>query len=168
MDTGTMRTLCLAFALILAGSLTAFAQETPRVEVFTGYSYLHASFADAITPGSADFHGNLNGWDASVAFNANPWLGVVADFGGYYGSPFFQVIFKPSGCVLCTQGVNTTIKSIHTFMGGPKLSHRRGKATVFAQALFGGSHMAKEEDSFFNPQFITPATSSTNFSMSLG
>ncbi len=95
-----MRTLYLTLALILAGSLTAFAQETPRVEIFTGYSFLHASFADAITPGSADFHGNVNGWNASVAFNANPWLGVVADFGGSSSSPFFQVTFKPPGGAL--------------------------------------------------------------------
>src|SRR5260370_687300 len=100
-----MRTLYLTFALILAGSITALAQETPRVEVFAGYSYLHASFADGITPLSTGFHGNLNGWNGSVAFNAIRRLGVVAGFVGCYGLSFFQVTFKPSGCVLCTQSV---------------------------------------------------------------
>jgi len=33
---------------------------------------------------------NFNGWSAEAQYNANRWFGVVADFGGRYGSPIIS------------------------------------------------------------------------------
>src|ERR1700681_3829954 len=52
---------------------------SPRVELFLGYSY----FRGMPTYASGNRMVGLNGGTASVAFNLNRYLGLVADFGGY-------------------------------------------------------------------------------------
>ena len=110
-----MRRLFFAAALAALAAVGAHAQQqeaTPRAEVFGGYSY-----------GGSGSHG----WDGSVAFNANRWLGLVADFGGQYTS-------------LDTPDSSERIRT-HTFLFGPRLSARRSKhVTPFAHALFGAAH----------------------------
>ena len=108
-----MRRLFLAAALVALAAVGAHGQEaTPRAEVFGGYSY-----------GGSGSHG----WDGSVAFNANRWLGLVADFGGQYTS-------------IDTPDSSERIRT-HTVLFGPRLSARRGKhVTPFAHALFGAAH----------------------------
>ena len=162
-----MRKIYAALLFLVAGNLIVAAQDTPKVEIFTGYSHLRVGFADAQVPGSKSVHGGLNGWNASGAFNGNRWLGFAADFGGYYGSPFSQVTFKPADCILCTQTVNTTINSVHSFLAGPKLSAREGRVTIFAQTLFGGARMHKEVSGFFVPA-RGPVLTSTKFALAVG
>jgi opacity protein-like surface antigen len=108
-----MRRLFLAAALVAFAAVGAHAQEeTPKAEVFGGYAY-----------GGSGSHG----WDGSVAFNANRWLGLVADFGGQYTS-------------IDTPDSSERIRT-HTFLFGPRLSARRGRrVTPFAHALFGAAH----------------------------
>ena len=55
---------------------TAHAQDTPKVDIFAGYSYLRLNPS---TAGVSSF--NLNGGSASIAYNAKSWLSGVADFG---------------------------------------------------------------------------------------
>ncbi len=108
--------LCVGI-LLFAG--IASAQDTPKVEVFGGYSFLHTS-----VPASVATNGfSSNGASGSAAFNFNNWLGVVGDFG-----------FYESG----KKGINGTLIS---YMGGPKFAYRgNDKVTIFAQTLFGGMH----------------------------
>lgn len=68
-----MRKLVFIFGIILCLPLIATAQDYPKAEVFTGYSYLRG-----------DFDANFNGWNVSVAGNPSKWFGVVADFSGVY------------------------------------------------------------------------------------
>jgi len=107
-----LKRLCVLLCLIAAG---VPAQDTPKAEIFGGYSYQHWNSG---TP----FGGiNLNGWNASVTGNVNAWLGVTADFSGHYGSP---------------QTVKT---SRHAFLFGPRLTYRgHDKISPFAHVLFGG------------------------------
>src|SRR5947208_12930492 len=70
-------------SLLLFTTSLAVAQDTPKFEVFGGYSY--ASASKTLTLGRS--RPNLNGWNASVAGNFNRWIGIVGDFSGYYGSP---------------------------------------------------------------------------------
>ncbi len=117
-----MRKLLFTSILSLLMPLPALAQDFPRVELFGGYSYFRAN-PEGI---------NLNGWNASIAGNISSWFGVVGDFSGHYASPFH--IFGP--------GVHI---NSYTFMGGPKLSYRQGRATLFAHFLIGDARAGTRE-----------------------
>ena len=111
---------CFLIGLVLLLSLTVMAQDTPRVELFGGYSYA----------------GNgSNGFDVSVAGNIDDWFGLVADVGGQYTR-------------LDDQGFTEKIRT-HSILFGPKLSLRRSNRVVpFAHALFGFSHLRTETNEF--------------------
>jgi len=127
----------VAVCLLFISAIAAAADDAPKVEVFGGYSYFHCDMQDP------SVSCNLNGWNASVAYNASNYLGIVADFGGAYGT---------------VEDV-LDVKS-HSFLFGPKVSLRQGKITPFAQALFGVTHIKESQgvDSY----------SENGFAMSLG
>ena len=96
------------------------AQETPKAELFGGYSYA----------GSGS-----NGFDVSIAANLNKWVGVVADVGGQYSR-------------FTDQGFTERIKT-HSFLFGPRISYRKSsRVTPFAHALFGVSTLKTETNEF--------------------
>ncbi len=99
---------------ILLMTCSASAQQAPRVDVSTGYSFLRLGGS-----GGESQHGGT----ISIAGNVNNWFGIVGDFGAYHSSPF--------GASLNT----------YTFLVGPRFSLRAGKVTPFVQTLFGGAHM---------------------------
>ena len=112
-----MREMLFTTCLILLLSLTTAAQgDTPKAELFGGYSYAGDS---------------THGFDASVAVNVNEWLGVVADF----GRQFTDINGTDSREEIRTQ----------TYLFGPQFSVRRKrKVTPFARALFGASRVKTE------------------------
>jgi opacity protein-like surface antigen len=118
-----MKKLVLVAVLLFGFSVLAVAQDVPVAEVFGGYSYVRVNPTPLQNPDSI----NLNGFSASVALNANKIVGVVTDFGGYYGSVSDQ---------------NDVKLHIHSLMFGPRISIRKGKVTPFVQALFGYAHSA--------------------------
>ena len=151
-------------ALFVALSLSAWSQEPPRAEIFAGYSFVSAGFPANTDPAAGEFRGSLNGWNGAAAFNVNRALGVVADFGGYYGSPTKGTLFKPANCVLCTGNATAILHNIHTFTFGPQVSFRSHDLTVFAHGLFGGAHISEDMD-FFGP---LPKISATSFAVMVG
>jgi hypothetical protein len=108
-----MRKAICVFSLLLLSSLGAFAQTTPKVEVFAGYSLQHAR------PEGALEGANSSGWDASVNYNLRSWLGVKADFSGYY-------------CCLAQRE--------HNILFGPQVTLRHEHHDIFFHALVGVSH----------------------------
>jgi opacity protein-like surface antigen len=106
----------------------------------------------------------LNGWNASVTLNPAAFLGVVGDFGGYYGSVTKTELFKPNNCVLCTGNVNAMLRNIHTATFGPQLALRQEHFTVFAHGLFGIAHVRADFSG------VTPAAtvSDNKFAMLFG
>jgi opacity protein-like surface antigen len=108
-----MKRVMLVAVCLLFISAIAVAEDAPKAEVFGGYSYVRCD------TGVSDITCNLNGWNASLAFNAPKIVGVVADFGGAYGT---------------VDGIDT---KAHTFLFGPKFAVRKEKVTPFVQALFG-------------------------------
>jgi hypothetical protein len=103
----------LLFALVLFFSVAAVAQETPKIELFTGYSHL---FADLNTTSY-----NLNGVNVSAAENVNSWFGGVLDFNSSFGS---------------NAGLNVNSQTI---MYGPRIAYRKSSfITPSVHALFGG------------------------------
>jgi len=111
----------LVFGLLVFAASTR-AQETPKAELFGGYSYLRLGGS-----GGA----NLHGGSVSLAGNFSRWFGAVADVGGYHTSA--------SGA-----SVNAVSYAI-----GPRFSYRSaGRWTPFAQALFGGAHVSARAGGF--------------------
>jgi outer membrane immunogenic protein len=111
--------VCLLAFFSFTGA--AFAQDTPKFDIFAGYSYVRDNPS---TSGVPSF--NLHGGSASVAYNVNNWLGAVADFGGYHENNILG------------SGVDGTLS---TYLFGPRISYRKHERfTPFAQALFGVAH----------------------------
>ncbi len=64
--------------LLCSLAIPVFAQQdTPRVEVFGGYSYLNADTSPLPRV-------NVNGGDASFVVNLNQWAGAETNFSAYY------------------------------------------------------------------------------------
>lgn len=105
------RLILLPLAFLLC-SIPAAAQ---KIDASIGYSYFHIGGSGSV---------NQNGISGSLAYNANRFLGIVGDFGGYHASP--------SGVSLTT----------YTYMFGPRLTARNPtKINPFVQGLVGGSHV---------------------------
>jgi len=112
--------VCLLAFLSLTAAAT-FAQDTPKLDVFVGYSYFRDNPS---TSGVPSF--NLHGGSASAAYNVNNWLSAVADFGGYHANNILG------------SGVDGTLS---TYLFGPRISYRKHERfTPFAQTLFGVAH----------------------------
>jgi hypothetical protein len=103
--------------LALAGLAGA---QVPKGNIFAGYSYAKADI------GGGD-RANLNGWNGSLEGKLFPFVGIVADVSGHYGSDDFGGI-EGDGRVL-------------TAVFGPRVSFSVGKIRPFAEAMFGVSHL---------------------------
>jgi opacity protein-like surface antigen len=110
------RSLFIVGLVLVLLPLSCWAQDTPKAEVFAGYSYVR------VNPPGGEPSANLHGFDFSVAGNVNNWFGVVADL-GYYRSRAYIV--------------DVTAVS---YLFGPRFSYRKNeKFTPFFQTLFGGA-----------------------------
>ena len=129
------------WAFVSLFGATTQAQDTPKVDIFAGYSYVRENPAAA---GASSF--NLNGGSASIAYNANHWLSGVADFGVY-----------DNGNIRGTGASGT----LSTYLFGPRVSYRHyGRITPFGEVLFGVAHAGAS---------IAGSTGSDNaFAMSVG
>jgi hypothetical protein len=114
-----MHRLATLFVSLIAVALPVAAQDSPRVEVFGGYQYLHA--------GNFDHAGdsiNTNGWDVAAAFNFTRHFGAAADFSGSYKQD------------------NGAQVHIYTYTFGPVASENiTANFRIFAHALFGAAHL---------------------------
>jgi hypothetical protein len=107
----------IVIALLLLGG-AGFAQVPTSGNVFIGYSYNRANFAgDGI---------NLNGWTGALEGKVAPFLGIVADISGQYGSGVSQ----------------------HNVLFGPRVSASIGRIRPFAHVLIGVSHVSGAGCSF--------------------
>jgi hypothetical protein len=140
-----MKKYVVILAVLLIGALPLLAQDqTPRVEVFGGYSYVSADFQ-----GASGRH-NLNGWNGQVDINLNRWLGLTGDFGGYYGSV---------GEKVGDLSVNVSFRD-YSFLFGPTLTYRQQHFAPFFHALFGGNNLSGS--------VLGKSTSNTAFAMAIG
>jgi hypothetical protein len=141
-------------ALCLGSSLVPVARAQQRFEVFGGFSYLRPSVTldlngsgvcpvgvippcpPTVTPTAT--HPNMSGWEFSVTYNRNKWLGATADFSGNYAN---------------YQGAKLHLQN---YLFGPQF-RRGGHISPFAQILMGVAH-----ESLFvigPPGFTNPGTS---------
>lgn len=114
-----MRKISVVTLVLLALAELASAQ-VPKGNIFAGYSYAKADI------GGGD-RTNLNGWNGSLEGKLFPFVGIVADVSGHYGSQDFGGV-TGDGRVL-------------TAVFGPRVSFSVGKIRPFAEAMFGVSHL---------------------------
>jgi opacity protein-like surface antigen len=165
-----------AATIILTGMIGSlgFAQDsTPKVQVFAGYSLFHADPGGlndmdldlALRPATAAFGvpTNFNGWNAEGQYNANRWIGIVADFGGRYGSPF--AVHSSSGVSGLPQGNG------YSFLAGPVISYRtKSRVTPFVHVLFGWDRSSLSGSTITGLQAPVTAAPTTyyDFAVALG
>jgi outer membrane protein OmpA-like peptidoglycan-associated protein len=119
----------MAAAMPYSGGMNS---DIPKVELFLGYSYLRA--VPTLATGNRLVW--LNGGSASIAYNFNRYLGIVADVGDYTNS---EIRFP--GPYTGTVDVNDADGGVISYLFGPRLSFRKyNRITPFVQALFGGAH----------------------------
>jgi opacity protein-like surface antigen len=112
--------VCAVAFLSLCGA-AAYGQETPKLDIFAGYSYVRANPG----PTSGDSF-SLNGGSASATYHIKDWISGVADFGGYH-----------NGDILGRKVDGT----LSTYLFGPRFSYRSYRHfTPFAETLFGVAH----------------------------
>ena len=99
---------CLVAALL---AVPASAQQTPRIAVEAGYSFMRF---DSPTIGFADYS-NLQGANGSLTYNLTPSFGVTAEVGGEYGQHL----------------------QVAGWMVGPQVYHHFLGANFFAHGLYG-------------------------------
>jgi len=120
------------FATLLLFASFAAAQ-IPSGNVFFGYSHTSTN----LVPGQGT---GLNGWNASGEAKVLPFIGLVADISGVYGSPGLPqvcpVLLVP-GC----PSIASANLSEYNFLFGPRASFSVRKFRPFVHALIGISHI---------------------------
>lgn len=155
-----MKLRWLVFSTILLLFFAAPLRAQTKFDVFGGYSYFHASVSETGTllcPGppcptkTVGASPNLNGWEGSVAYKFADSAGVVADFGGAYGS-------LPASLGGGSMHTNT-------YLFGPQVSFP-ARISPFAHVLLGVAHESLA--SGVSGGFAFPGRSGNAFTMALG
>jgi len=120
--------LVIFFILLCA---CASAQVPTKGNVFFGYSYDHT----ALSRGDG---GSLNGWNGSLEGNFLPWIGLVVDVDGHYGSRNYET---PCGVPPC--GLVSADVAAHNVLFGPRVSVTVSRYRPFAELLFGAAHVSR-------------------------
>jgi len=118
------------FSSLLAG--VAAAQVPTAGNVYFGYTYYNTNLS--LT------RGNLNGWEGSLEGRLFPFLGVVADLTGHYGSLNF--VNTAATCaigVVC--GPVSASSHVYEAMFGPRFSVPIGKFRPFGEFELGAGHV---------------------------
>jgi len=145
-----LKAACLGVALFLFAGL-ANAQ-LPSGNVFIGFSYERTN-STAFGPNlvrTTITSPNLHGWDASVEGKIFPFVGIVGDVSGHYGTQSFT-----NG----SQNINVTGHE-QEYLVGARLSVPVGKFTPFAEALIAAAHI--------HTGGTLPGPSNTSFATALG
>ncbi len=128
-------------AAFIAAVLFLFAgfanAQVPGGNIFFGYSYEStntSAFGPSLVASTAT-RPNLNGWQASFEGKILPFLGIVGDVAGHYGSQNLTEI-TPNG----PQTINVTGHE-QEYLFGPRLSVPVGNFTPFAEAFVGVAHI---------------------------
>lgn len=131
-------------SLLVAGTMAgpAAAQDSPKSEIFLGYSLLRTD-DDAVDTNkilSKSFFqkkaGDLNGWNLSVSGNPTSWFGFIGDFSGHYGS--VRTVLN-TGTTTPASGKMDTM--VHIFLFGPQVTVRGGPFAAFVRVMAGGARM---------------------------
>ena len=124
--------LGLALVILTVPSLA----QVPGGNIFLCYSYARTQLT------GPDASQGVNGWNGSLEGKIFPFVGIVADLSGHYGSlgTSCPAIFPGS----CPPGD----QRLYSALFGPRLSVSVGRIRPFAHALFGVSHASLTASGF--------------------
>ncbi len=140
---------CVTAALFLFVGLAK--AQVPSGNIFFGYSYENTSWSGL---NSSLSRPNLQGWEASFEGKVLPWVGIVGDVSGHYGSQTF-IEPTPNGPV----NINVTGHE-QEYLVGPRLSVPVGKFTPFGEVMVGVAHI--------HTGGTLPGPSNTSFATAVG
>jgi opacity protein-like surface antigen len=155
-------------ALTLMASLASAQQTPPKVQIFGGYSLLHAD-KGGLTDLKVDLGLHdpfsqfavktyFNGWNAEGQYNLGRWVGVAVDASGYSGVPITASI-PVSGLPR---------QSRYSLLVGPVISYRtKSPFTPFGHVLFGWERFHLDGSAPAGAA-TSVSTSYTDFAMALG
>ncbi|MGH9846047.1 MAG: outer membrane beta-barrel protein [Blastocatellia bacterium] len=126
-----IRLLCLIIILL---PNSAAAQETPKFEVFGGYSYLRLKPDDAL--GNAVTNNN-HGYHIGLLGNFNHHFGVAAEFTRHTG--FSTVMASDFGGPVPPNTLPNYRVESAALLFGPRFTARSARTTLFGQVLLGGT-----------------------------
>ena len=127
-----MRKIALIGLAMFLFASWASAQVPTSGNVFFGYSFENS---DSTTLNVNGNRTNLQGWEASLEGKLLPWVGIVADLSGHYGSENFAEI-TPDGPL----NLNVSAHELEVLFG-PRVSVSVGKFRPFAEAEVGVGHV---------------------------
>jgi hypothetical protein len=125
-----MQRVWVVIAVFLFVSGSAWAQVPTKGNVFFGYSYER-------TPVVANDTINTNGWEASLEGKLIPFLGLVVDVDGHYGSGTFG-----SACAITCTYASADVAE-HNVLFGPRVSFQSHGFRPFAEFLVGAGHISR-------------------------
>jgi opacity protein-like surface antigen len=149
-----LKAACIGVALFLFAGL-ANAQ-VPSGNVFLGYSY-ESTNTTAFGPNlisTTVTRPNLHGWEASFEGKVVPFLGIVGDVSGHYGTQSFTEL-TPNGPL----NINVTGHE-QEYLVGPRLSVPVSKFTPFGEVMVGAAHI--------HVGGTLPSPSNTSFAYAVG
>ena len=144
-----LKAACIGVVVfIFAGFASA---QVPSGNVFLGYSFENTNSSTLDLNLS---RANLHGWEGSLEGKMLPWIGIVADFSGHYGSQSF-IEPTPAG----PENIKVTGHEWEVLFG-PRVSVPVGKFTPFAEIMVGLAHI--------NTGGTLPGPSNTSFASAIG
>lgn len=179
-----MQTMTFAVFLTLCCISTTFSQsitadETPKVEVFVGYSASGEINSSEVTninnQNPASFFSNRadgpKGFEVSVTGNVNRYVGIKGDFSAHFKNTNGRGTFTGctgNTCPLGIQDFNIRSRAFQ-LLAGPEFKARNStRLTPFVHGLFGvGIANAKFETNGTNVNFSSTDTR-TGFAMAFG
>jgi hypothetical protein len=131
--------LIFVVAVMLLG-LSAWSQDTPKVEISLDYSFSHFQAVDYEQPNY--FFGqyfDLEGGGGGIVYNFRPTVGFKAEFQGYTSNT--RPVTVPPGYAYLPQGGTANVSGdLFTYMFGPEIGKTWGHFRPFAEVLAGGAH----------------------------
>jgi hypothetical protein len=116
----------IAGAIVLLSFSSVVCAQVPNANVFVGYSFMSAD-----VPGSVQRE-TLNGWEASLEGKVLPFLGIVADGSGYYGTKA-RPVCPSTPNVSCSPVGGSSFNALF----GPRVSMSAHGIRPFAHVLVG-------------------------------
>jgi hypothetical protein len=119
----------LLFTLLFTGFFAELATAQAVGNVYFGYTYYNTDLSLN--------RGNLNGWQGTLEGKIFPYVGIVADITGHYGSLNF-----PTFCSLCTTPTSASASAhVYESMFGPRIGIPIGKFRPFGEFEVGVGHV---------------------------
>ena len=128
--------------LLCACAGFANAQIPTSGNIFFGYSFENASSTALDNVTRPNFHG----WEGSLEGKLAPFIGLVTDFSGHYGTQTFTTPFPSTFTVTAHQ---------YEVLFGPRVSVPVGKFTPFGEFFVGVAHISSNGFSPTNTSWAT-------------